>query len=102
MLGRAANLPATMSRYLSDRIAGTPNIEVITGVEVEEGSGAGGLESVTVKAVATGERSTIPASALFIFIGVKPHTEAFAGILERDPAGFLLTRADLPPEHGRA
>jgi thioredoxin reductase (NADPH) len=38
---------------------------------------------------------------MFIFIGVKPHTDAFADILERDSAGFLLTGADLPLEHGR-
>jgi thioredoxin reductase (NADPH) len=101
MLVRAAGLTATMSRYLVDRIETTPNIEVITGVEVAEASGTGSLDSVTVRTIATGERRTIAVSAMFIFIGVKPHTEAFAGILERDEAGFLLTGADLPKEHGR-
>jgi thioredoxin reductase (NADPH) len=101
MLVRAATLKATMSRYLVDRIEGTPNIEVVPGVEVEAVSGSASLESVTVKTITTGERRTISASAMFIFIGVKPHTEAFAGILERDDGGFLLTGADLPQEHGR-
>jgi thioredoxin reductase (NADPH) len=38
---------------------------------------------------------------MFIFIGVQPHAEAFAGVLERDEAGFVVTGADLPQEHGR-
>ena len=38
---------------------------------------------------------------MFIFIGVKPHTGRFAGLLERDEAGFVFTGTDLPQEHGR-
>ena len=82
--------------------APTPNIEVVHGVEVEavhgeRVAGIGGREGRPT----SGERRTIPASAMFIFIGVQPHTDAFAGVLERDEAGFVLTGADLPQEHGR-
>jgi thioredoxin reductase (NADPH) len=101
MLLRAADLQPTMSHYLADRIRGVANIEVLTGVEVESVTGTTGLESVTVKGAAVGGRATIPTSAMFIFIGVRPHTEAFTGTLERDDAGFLVTAADLPQEHGR-
>jgi thioredoxin reductase (NADPH) len=38
---------------------------------------------------------------MFVFIGVRPHTEAFAGVVERDEGGFILTGSDLPREHGR-
>jgi thioredoxin reductase (NADPH) len=38
---------------------------------------------------------------MFIFIGVLPHTDCFAGLLERDEAGFVLTGTELPQEHGR-
>jgi thioredoxin reductase (NADPH) len=38
---------------------------------------------------------------MFIFIGVKPHTEAFASVVERDEGGFIITGADLPKVHGR-
>jgi thioredoxin reductase (NADPH) len=100
MLIRAADLRPTMSAYLADRIRGVANIEVVTGVEVESVAGTNGLESVTVKSV-SGDRTTLAASAIFIFIGVKPHTEAFADTLERDEGGFILTAADLPLVHGR-
>lgn len=101
MLIRAEDLQPMMSRYLVDRIRATGNIEVIYGVEVESVSGDTSLQSVVVKSVSSGELRTIPSSAMFIFIGVKPHTEAFASVLERDEAGFIVTGADLPKEHGR-
>ena len=94
-------LEATMSQYLIERIGSTENIEVVIGVEVERVNGEKSLESVVVKAKDTGERRNISASAMFIFIGVKPHADYFAGTLERDEAGFLITGSDLPQEHGR-
>ncbi len=101
MLIRAPDLAPVMSQYLIDRIRATRNIEVINEVEVDAVAGTGALESVTVKHVKTGERRTIPMAAMFIFIGVKPHADAFAGVLERDDAGFVFTGTDLPLEHGR-
>jgi thioredoxin reductase (NADPH) len=68
---------------------------------VHEVQGTRALEAVVVKAPKTGETRSIPSSAVFVFIGVNPHADAFAGILERDSAGFLLTGSDLPQEHGR-
>jgi thioredoxin reductase (NADPH) len=100
MLVRAADLLPGMSRYLVDRIRATPNIEVVCGAEVTAVRGEGALEGVAVASPDGGER-VIPASAMFLFIGVQPHTDAFAGALERDEAGFVLTGADLPREHGR-
>jgi thioredoxin reductase (NADPH) len=101
MLVRAPDLSPMMSHYLVDRIRATPNIEVCTGFEVARANGDGSLESVVVKAVDGGAEHTIPAVAMFVFIGVKPHTDAFAGVLERDEAGFVITGTDLPKEHGK-
>ena len=94
-------LDATMSQYLVERISSAPNIDVVTGVEVDHVNGEGSLESVVVKAKDTGELRTITASAMFIFIGVQPHADCFEGTLERDEAGFVITGSDLPQEHGR-
>ena len=101
MLIRAPDLSPTMSRYLVDRIRATENIDVICEVTVHEACGEGALRSVVVKSLASGEMRDIPAAAMFIFIGAKPRTDAFAGILERDEGGFIYTGADLPKEHGR-
>jgi len=101
MLVRALDLKSSMSSYLIDRIRSAPNIEVIYGVEVEAVHGEGALESVDLKVVASGARRTIPVAAMFIFIGVRPHAEVFAGVLALDEGGFVLTGSDLPQEHGR-
>ena len=101
MLVRATGLESSMSSYLIDRIRSAPNIEVVCGVDVEAVHGKGAMEAVVVKAAESGALRTIPAEAMFIFIGVQPHAEAFAGVLERDEAGFVLTGTDLPQEHGR-
>ncbi|HTO89828.1 MAG TPA: FAD-dependent oxidoreductase [Candidatus Sulfotelmatobacter sp.] len=101
MLVRAPDLAPSMSRYLIDRIRAAPNIEVLNGVEVAEAHGDSRLESVTIRLADSGETRRLASSALFIFIGVQPHTAAFAGTLELDDAGFILTGADLPREHGQ-
>ena len=101
MLIRAADLLPMMSRYLADRIRSTPNVDVICGVEVACVNGESSLASVVVRSIESGEQRTLPCVALFVFIGVQPHTDAFAGVLERDEAGFVITGADLPKEHGR-
>jgi thioredoxin reductase (NADPH) len=60
------------------------------------------LQGLVVKHIKTGDLHTVPAAAMFIFIGVRPHTSAFAGLLELDASGFVLTGTDLPIEHGRS
>ena len=101
MLVRAPDLKPSMSSYLVDRIRSASNIEVLCGVEVEAVHGDGALESVDLKAPDSGAGRTIPAAAMFIFIGVRPHAETFAGAVALDEAGFVLTGTDLPQEHGR-
>jgi thioredoxin reductase (NADPH) len=101
MLVRGPDLKSSMSSYLIDRIRSAPNIEVLFGVEVEAVHGEGALESVDLKVTGSGARHTIPAAAMFIFIGVRPHAEVFASVVALDEAGFVLTGSDLPEEHGR-
>lgn len=101
MLIRADDLLPMMSNYLVERIRAAPNMEVVSGVEVDAVRGEKAVEAVVVKSVTTGETRAIPSSAMFIFIGVSPHADAFASVLDRDSAGFLLTGSDLPLEHGR-
>jgi thioredoxin reductase (NADPH) len=90
-----SNLAKEMSSYLVDQIAATPNIIVLEGTEVLEVGGADRLESITYRDRGTGETSTVPAAAMFIFIGATPHTEIVQELLERDDDGYILTGGDL-------
>jgi thioredoxin reductase (NADPH) len=96
MLVRAPSLSPGMSRYLVDRIEATDNIRVVTGVELAEACGNGHLQQVVLRDGTTGENRGLEVGALFVFIGVAPRTEAFAGFVELDAKGFILTGPDLP------
>jgi thioredoxin reductase (NADPH) len=101
MLVRARDLTASMSKYLIDRIEAAPNIELVSGVEVDYVEGDSSLDAVVVRNVRSGELRKFSASAMFVFIGVQPHTDAFRDLVECDESGFVFTGADLPQEHGR-
>ena len=96
LLVRGESLAKSMSRYLVDRIAATPNIEVASGVEVTGVGGTGRLERVTVRHVESGEERVLVAAAMFIFIGAKPRTEMVGGLVELDEKGYVVTGPDLP------
>ncbi len=89
---REARLDEHMSRYLVDRIERNPGIRVWLGCEVRElDGGNGALESVTIEDNGTGERHTVPARALFVFIGAVPHTAWLDGAVQLDERGHIVT-----------
>ena len=98
LLIRGDDLGKSMSRYLVDQIERNDSLTVCRNAEVVELGGDRELESVTVADTRTGERTTIPAKAVFVFIGAQPHTEWLDGQLATDDAGFLLTGRDVQGE----
>ncbi len=52
----------------------------------------GRMRGARVENVKTGEATEIPADGLFVAIGHDPTTSLFAGQLEMDEAGYILTR----------
>jgi thioredoxin reductase (NADPH) len=58
------------------------------------GSMETGVTSVTTRNRKTGEETDHPWQALFIAIGHKPNAEIWAGILDTDDNGYLITSAD--------
>jgi thioredoxin reductase (NADPH) len=95
MLVRGVSLAATMSHYLIEQIEKTPNIEVWPRTSVVEVEGETRLTGITVECSPAGERTKLPASSLFIFIGAQPRTEWLGASIERDERGFILSGPDL-------
>ena len=93
MLVRGDSLTRSMSKYLIDQIAATPNIVVETGTEVKSMSGDGRLECLTLK-TPQGEEVR-PANSIFIFIGAAPKTDWLPAEVALDPKGFILAGPDL-------
>jgi thioredoxin reductase (NADPH) len=95
LLVRGDSLNKSMSRYLIHQINKTSNIHVLLNSKVLEVHGENRLESITITNTQTGQLETFPTSGLYIFIGAVPHTDAAAGLIERDANGFVLTGQDL-------
>jgi thioredoxin reductase (NADPH) len=93
ILVRGESLAASMSKYLIDQIDQTPNIRVWPRARVVEVHGDLQLDAVSVQRGSAIER--LPARALFAFIGAQPRTEWLAGVVLRDPGGFVLTGPDV-------
>lgn len=95
MLVRGESLTKSMSQYLIEQIAETPNITVQPYSSVIEAKGDTSLEAIVLENATTREVQTVRATSLFIFIGAVPRTEWLDGVIERDDRGFILTGADL-------
>jgi thioredoxin reductase (NADPH) len=93
MLVRGDSLTRSMSKYLIDQIAATPNIVVETNTEVVSMSGDNHLECLTLKTPRGPETRT--ANAIFIFIGAAPKTDWLPKEIALDPKGFILAGPDL-------
>jgi len=95
MVVRGTDLSAGMSRYLVDRIAETPNVEVLLNTVVAGARGEGRLEAVTVGNTVSGEEREITATGMFIFVGQMPRTALCGKLVMRDEQGFVLTGRDV-------
>jgi thioredoxin reductase (NADPH) len=95
---RRESITKTAANYLIENISKTPNIKVHTNTEVMSVDGDNVLETVTLKDSKTGEQNTLPAKALFIYIGAKPGTSWLNNIVLKDEKGFILTGIELLKE----
>jgi thioredoxin reductase (NADPH) len=82
------------SKIMVDRLLAHPKIEVIWDSVVEEVLDVAKNEVTGLKLrnLKTNVVSELKVSGLFVAIGHKPNTKAFAGQLDTDHAGYLVTR----------
>jgi thioredoxin reductase (NADPH) len=88
---RAGSLEKSMARYLIDRLAREPAVEVVYNSEVLEVQGTGRLERVIIEDTSRGTRRALEGGALFILIGAEPQTRWLAGTIALDDAGYVTT-----------
>jgi thioredoxin reductase (NADPH) len=92
------SLSQTAANYLVENISKIPNIHIIGNTNVTGCSGSSVLEYITIKNTLTNEEKTVPAKALFIYIGTKPGTEWLGDTVLKNENGFILTGSDLRRE----
>ena len=95
LLVRDSDLRQGTSRYLADQLQRDPDVEILHRTEVRELIADGELRGVVIQDNQTGERRTLQARALFIFIGADPQTRWLEDQLALDDDGFVLTGAVL-------
>jgi thioredoxin reductase (NADPH) len=93
LLVRGPDLTASMSRYLVDRIASLPNVEVVTRAQVSRLEGSdGALEAIQWRLSPTGDETRRPVRHLFCFIGAEPNSAWLSGSdVALDEKGFVST-----------
>lgn len=81
------------SKIMSDRVLSTPNIDVVWNAVVEEIADVakGEVTGVRLTNVKTGERFERAVQGVFIAIGHTPNTADFAGQVELDADGYVVT-----------
>ena len=93
LLVRGPSLEISMSRYLADRIASLPNVEVVTQAQVSALEGRGGaLDAIRWRRGPSGDETQRPIRHLFLFIGADPNTDwlSRSGV-SLDAKGFVRT-----------
>jgi thioredoxin reductase (NADPH) len=79
------------SQFLQEQVAHKPQMSVVTNHAVKAFQGRDRLEGVVVEDRATGETSAWDYDGVFVFIGLTPHNELVADIVELDERGFIET-----------
>ena len=95
LIVRGPSLAASMSSYLSHRLAADPAITIAYDARVVALHGGDHLEGVTVSQGASGALQEIEARALFVMVGAAPNTGWLSGLLDLDAKGFIRTGAEV-------
>lgn len=96
LLVRGNSLASDMSQYLVQEIEAAENVRIRVNTQVVDGKGHGRLEHLVLKDRTSESTETVPAAALFVLIGARPHTEWLPEEVVRDERGYVITGSDLP------
>lgn len=83
------------SQYLDLSIRANEKVELRFNTELAEIQGDEKLNAVVVKNKLSGETQTLPAAAVFVFIGQKPQSDFVSDLVMHTPSGHILTGLDL-------
>jgi thioredoxin reductase (NADPH) len=78
------------SMILQERALSNPKMEFAWNTVVDEVVGEKQVESLKLRNVVTGETSTMPVSAVFIFIGNHPNSDFIGDLVPTDAAGHII------------
>ena len=80
------------SKIMQERALSNPKIEILWNTVVDQLVGTDQLEGVVLRDTVSGDTRDLGVTGLFIAIGHRPNTDLFAGILDMEETGYLVTR----------
>ena len=80
------------SKIMQDRALKNEKISFIWNSVVEDILGTDAVTGVRLKNVVTGTVTTLPTAGVFVAIGHRPNTALFAGQLDMDAKGYIVTK----------
>lgn len=83
------------SRILEEHARANPKIQFVLESVVEELSGEATIKAVRVKDLGTGLSRELSCDGVFIFVGIRPHTDFVKNYLQVDASGFIITQPDM-------
>jgi thioredoxin reductase (NADPH) len=85
----------TASKYLVDAMTSNEKLELLTSTDLIEVKGKNALEKIVIKNTDTDETRSLDASALFVFIGVRPQSQTVDDLVLCSDKGYIFTGSDL-------
>ena len=82
------------SKIMQDRAFANPKIEFLWNHTVTDILGEHAVDGIEVTSTVDGSTSTLPVTGVFVAIGHRPNTDLFAGVLDMDENGYLITQPD--------
>lgn len=83
------------AKSIVEKALSNEKISVIWDSVVEEIYGNGIVEGVRLKNIKTGESLNYAADGIFIFVGTRPVSESFQGLIGMDDRGYIITDEEM-------
>jgi len=83
------------NKEAQEKAFANPKIEFVLETEPRGFEKNGNQIKVATENMKTGIKETLKADGVFIFVGMKPNTELFEGVLETDDWGYIKTNEDM-------
>lgn len=92
VIHRRDNLRA--AENLQKKLFSLPNVEVLWNSEVKKIAGSDHLEQIQIANKKTGEKTVLSVDGVFVAVGIRPQSEAFADLVKTDENGYFVAGED--------
>lgn len=92
VIHRRDNLRA--AENLQKKLFSLPNVEVLWDSEVKKIAGSDHLEQIQIANKKTGEKTVLSVDGVFVAVGIRPQSEAFADLVKTDENGYFVAGED--------